>query len=159
MTVPRALLLRRGSAAPPGHDRRMRRPTPADATTAKQASASPPLIDRYGPRLLSQVTTVGRLRTRDVSNFRGSITNYLEMRRGEFHYSVIGRHAEDLPAFRHVGNHSLNDEASALNFKFAAAAAKQGFSPVLASRESKKMLHATLAARVSTSARKTHADV
>jgi hypothetical protein len=160
--VPRALRRDRNSVAPLGLERRMIHSAPADATVASlkaQAAAASPSIERPLQKHLSSATEASDLDTRFVWIFRGLVTNFVEMRRAEFHYSVIDRHATDLPALKRVGGHSLDDEVLALNFMFAAPAVMQGFFPVLGSREAKDDASSDLGrSKFQNGGRKTYAD-
>jgi hypothetical protein len=145
----------------------MTRQSATTVTAASRLATTPPLsFDRYiRPRLSpstsarrSVSTSARRSVARAVSIFRGGVTNSLEMRRAEFHYSVIGRYVPDFLAFRYAGSHCLNDEVSALNFEFAAAAADAGFSPNAGASEGESMLYPnSKRSRLRTSGRKTYA--
>jgi hypothetical protein len=89
------------------------------ATAASVASASPFATVWHGSNHLRETIAAQRVPNRAKSIFLSPVANCLEMRRIAFHYSVIGRHATDSPAFGYVARLPLNDEVSASHSEVA----------------------------------------
>lgn len=67
-------------------------------------------VVRYAWVPSSSVTTVDSVPTSSDSIFRSRVTNFLDLTRAVFHYSVIGEFATVLRASGYVGGHPLNDD-------------------------------------------------
>jgi hypothetical protein len=88
--------------------------TATSAPTASGRTSVPPvMMDRHRCKNLPENDAAKHFPIRPESIFRSRMANCLEMRCGDFHYSVIGRHASDSLAFGYVVSGSLNDEAPA----------------------------------------------
>jgi hypothetical protein len=132
VTLPDPPGCRRNPGGRQGQERRM---TATGAIVPGRVAAALVRTGRSGRigrnrRTFLVAANVSRQRANSVITiFCRAVTIFLDKRRAQFHYSVIGRFAAEFQAFGCVGGRCPNDEVSALNFRFAAPAADAGFFP------------------------------